>query len=249
VDGVYEALRGRGYDYGPVFRGLRAAWRRGDEVFAEVALPEGTDGSAFGLHPALLDACLHPGVVAGNGEGTVIPFAWNQVTLHAAGVSAIRVLITRLSDSAASIAVSDTAGRPVLSVGSLVTRSVDQFGPGSAQPLFAVQWHPVPAAGPEVSWAAWADLADDDPVPGVVVYQHRRPRNLGHPVDAERRAGNRAAVALPGTLRGLTAGGADPSRHARRRPSRRTSGRCRPGAAMGAGAGGAGREPGPVHAA
>ncbi|MGD0068369.1 MAG: SDR family NAD(P)-dependent oxidoreductase, partial [Streptosporangiaceae bacterium] len=170
VDGVYEALRGRGYDYGPVFRGLRAAWRRGDEVFAEVALPEGTDGSAFGLHPALLDACLHPGVVAGNGEGTVIPFAWNQVTLHAAGVSAIRVLITRLSDSAASIAVSDTAGRPVLSVGSLVTRSVDQFGPGSAQPLFAVQWHPVPAAGPEVSWAAWADLADDDPVPGVVVY-------------------------------------------------------------------------------
>ena len=33
-------------EYGPAFRGLRAAWRRGGEVFAEVALPEQVAGSA-----------------------------------------------------------------------------------------------------------------------------------------------------------------------------------------------------------
>ncbi|RIH58345.1 hypothetical protein D3C59_35695 [Streptomyces sp. SHP22-7] len=41
--------------------GLRAAWRRGDELFAEVVLPEHVAEKAeeFGLHPALLDAALH----------------------------------------------------------------------------------------------------------------------------------------------------------------------------------------------
>ncbi|WP_438471557.1 polyketide synthase dehydratase domain-containing protein, partial [Streptomyces asiaticus] len=40
VGGVYERLAGVGLEYGPVFQGVRAAWRRGDEVFAEVALGE-----------------------------------------------------------------------------------------------------------------------------------------------------------------------------------------------------------------
>ncbi|MYS51970.1 hypothetical protein GTW46_18200, partial [Streptomyces sp. SID6013] len=34
IGGFYDAMADRGYDYGPVFRGLRSAWRRGDEVFA-----------------------------------------------------------------------------------------------------------------------------------------------------------------------------------------------------------------------
>src|SRR5439155_23907281 len=36
--GWYGVLAGSGYGYGPTFQGLRAAWRRGDEVFAELAL-------------------------------------------------------------------------------------------------------------------------------------------------------------------------------------------------------------------
>ncbi|WP_352230245.1 polyketide synthase dehydratase domain-containing protein, partial [Streptomyces sp. NBRC 14336] len=39
VEGVYERFAGLGLSYGPVFQGLRAVWRRGEEVFAEVALP------------------------------------------------------------------------------------------------------------------------------------------------------------------------------------------------------------------
>ena len=61
VDGLYEGLAADGYGYGQAFRGLRAAWRRGGDVFAEVALPQETaaEAGSFGVHPALLDAALH----------------------------------------------------------------------------------------------------------------------------------------------------------------------------------------------
>ncbi|WP_190012541.1 polyketide synthase dehydratase domain-containing protein, partial [Streptomyces griseomycini] len=36
LDGFYDQAAEAGFGYGPVFQGLRAAWRRGDEVFAEV---------------------------------------------------------------------------------------------------------------------------------------------------------------------------------------------------------------------
>ena len=76
---LYDTLAARGLDYGPAFQGLGAAWRVGDTLYAEVALPENHDtagagavraGGALGgtgatetdghaLHPALLDAALH----------------------------------------------------------------------------------------------------------------------------------------------------------------------------------------------
>jgi acyl transferase domain-containing protein/NADP-dependent 3-hydroxy acid dehydrogenase YdfG/acyl carrier protein len=61
VEGVYDALAEAGLAYGPVFQGLRAAWRRGAEMFADVALDVESEAEAgrFGLHPALLDAALH----------------------------------------------------------------------------------------------------------------------------------------------------------------------------------------------
>ncbi|WP_306338971.1 polyketide synthase dehydratase domain-containing protein, partial [Streptomyces sp. KL118A] len=58
VADAYETLAGLGYGYGPVFQGLRALWRDGGDLFAEVRLP--VDAEEFGIHPALLDAALHP---------------------------------------------------------------------------------------------------------------------------------------------------------------------------------------------
>ncbi len=40
VTDAYERLAGRGYEYGPAFQGLQAMWRLGNEVFAEVVLPD-----------------------------------------------------------------------------------------------------------------------------------------------------------------------------------------------------------------
>ena len=58
LDGLYDALADAGLRYGPAFQGLRAVWRRGEEVFAEVR-PGRLPADGFGVHPALLDAVLH----------------------------------------------------------------------------------------------------------------------------------------------------------------------------------------------
>ncbi|QRX89543.1 type I polyketide synthase [Streptomyces noursei] len=176
----YPRLADRGFDYGPHFQGLRAAWRRGDEVFADVALPVAAEGEApsYGLHPALLDAALH--VVTFNGiEQNVVPFAWEGVSLHASGAAAVRVRVTRHGGDTVSVDVADTAGGAVASIGALVVRQVsaDQWDSGTnpvgRDALFRVQWTPVrlPPAGaaesvaaigvPEGSSAEWsADLVE-----------------------------------------------------------------------------------------
>ncbi len=66
LDDFYPGLAKHGLSYGPVFQGVRAAWRRGEELFAEIALPQDVAVDGFGLHPALLDAALH--VIVGVGE-------------------------------------------------------------------------------------------------------------------------------------------------------------------------------------
>ncbi|MFJ3221691.1 beta-ketoacyl synthase N-terminal-like domain-containing protein, partial [Kitasatospora sp. NPDC086801] len=115
VEGAYERMAEAGFGYGPVFQGLRAAWRRGDELFAEVALPEGVAADGFGVHPALLDAAMHAAILAGGGEReTMIPFAWTGVTLSAVGASAVRVRIVRLGDGGLRLDLADPAGGPVL---------------------------------------------------------------------------------------------------------------------------------------
>ncbi|MEU8272525.1 type I polyketide synthase, partial [Sphaerisporangium sp. NPDC049002] len=60
LDGGYERLADLGYEYGPVFQGVRGVWRRGGELFAEVSVDDEVEVAGFGLHPALLDAMFHP---------------------------------------------------------------------------------------------------------------------------------------------------------------------------------------------
>src|SRR5439155_83054 len=91
---AYQRLAERGYGYGPAFQGLRAVWRRGDEVFAEAALPDGAGPDGFGLHPALLDAALHAALLTVAEDGVALPFSWADVRLLATGATALRVVIT-----------------------------------------------------------------------------------------------------------------------------------------------------------
>ncbi|MFD9571101.1 SDR family NAD(P)-dependent oxidoreductase [Streptomyces sp. NPDC059982] len=151
LDGLYEEMADGGFAYGPLFQGLEAVWRSGDEVFAEVALPQDAAGEAgrFGLHPALLDAALHALGVGGllpEGAGGYLPFAWSGVTLHASGAARLRVRLSRTETGAVSLAVADAAGGAVLSVDSLVLRPVD--GPvaasGGAESLYRLEWTPAP---------------------------------------------------------------------------------------------------------
>ena len=129
----YERLAARGYGYGPAFRGLTATWVRGEEVFAEVRLPDAAGGvSGFGVHPALLDAAMHAVVMTDQPprrRRLVLPFSWQGVSLHAAGASAVRARIAPASASclqAVSIELADGLGLPVLSVRAMVARPVSE---------------------------------------------------------------------------------------------------------------------------
>ncbi|QLL10281.1 type I polyketide synthase [Mycobacterium vicinigordonae] len=155
VGDAYERLAQRGYGYGPAFRGLTSMWRRGDEVFAEVALPAdaGVSAAGFGINPVLLDAALHAVVLASEdgeiAEGSVlVPFSWQRVSLHAAGATAVRARILRLGPTSMSIELADGLGLPVLTVSSMVARPV------SDQQLLAAASNSAPDRLFEVVWSA-----------------------------------------------------------------------------------------------
>ncbi|GAA3868577.1 type I polyketide synthase [Saccharothrix violaceirubra] len=148
VDDLYPRLADLGYDYGPVFQGVRALWRAGDEVFAEVALPDEQHAAAgrFGLHPALLDAVLHPVVLdaadpAKPGE-IRLPFSWQGFTLQASGATGLRVRVSPAGPDSVSLTVADPTGAPVATLETLSLRAVakDKLGGARTDTLHALDW-------------------------------------------------------------------------------------------------------------
>ncbi|NYV76386.1 type I polyketide synthase, partial [Streptomyces sp. UH6] len=161
---AYGELAETGLEYGPAFQGLGAVWRRGDEVFAEVELPEaaGGDVHGYGVHPALLDSALHPvalGLLSapepGETDGrTRLPFAWSGVRLHAVGARRLRVRLAPAGSGVPGVSVvcADETGAPVASVESLELRPLEadqlaRAGGGGApgNDLYQVDWVPVDA--------------------------------------------------------------------------------------------------------
>ncbi|GLZ28529.1 hypothetical protein Lesp02_07190 [Lentzea sp. NBRC 105346] len=160
VADIYDRMIDRGYEYGPVFQGLKAAWRRGTDVFAEVALPEGHDG--FGVHPALLDAALHTLAFSSlsHEDQVVMPFSWEGVELVGQS-NAVRVRLSVRDDGTASLELADPQGQPVAVVSSVVTRPVSREQFGNTDSLFRVDWTPVKAAA-EASAERWAVLGGEN---------------------------------------------------------------------------------------
>ncbi|MEU7109961.1 polyketide synthase dehydratase domain-containing protein, partial [Streptomyces sp. NPDC046215] len=179
LDGLYNRMAELGFTYGPVFQGLRAAWRHGADILAEVCLPDAVteDAPRFALHPALLDVAVQTvslvapasSVEASRPEAGILPFTWNGVSLYTTGASVLR---TRISPTASadehqviSLQVADDIGRPVASVESLVLRpvSMDDLAAVSRTSteradLFEVRWEPArqPSADPSLPAGRWA---------------------------------------------------------------------------------------------
>nr|MDT0663630.1 polyketide synthase dehydratase domain-containing protein [Micromonospora sp. DSM 115978] len=154
VGGFYGEAEAAGYGYGPAFRGLRAVWRHGEDLLAEVELPAAAGGAdGYGIHPALLDAVLHPAFfVNGWNDGRVwLPFVWSGVSIFRSGVDRVRVRLSPVGagDSADErslrVSVTDGVGIPVLEVERLGLRPVGSGFVGSGvRGLFAVELVPVP---------------------------------------------------------------------------------------------------------
>jgi acyl transferase domain-containing protein/thioesterase domain-containing protein/acyl carrier protein len=162
IDEVYDELTAAGLEYGPVFQGLRAAWRDGEDFYAEIALPAaretGQSEAGFGIHPALLDAALH--IAAHHGlkdspDGhSRLPFAYTGVRLLATGAEVLRVRLAVRDEQELALYAVDAAGSPVVSVASLKARliSADQVAaarealadPLRQDSLFEVSWTRLP---------------------------------------------------------------------------------------------------------
>ncbi|MEV0989346.1 type I polyketide synthase [Streptomyces sp. NPDC049949] len=207
VGEAYELLQERGYHYGPVFQGLKAAWRQGDAVYAEIELPEQAheDAARFGIHPALLDAALHGSLLddgrGGSDSGVLLPFAWRGVRFHAVGATGLRVRIAPSGPDSITLDGADADGLPVFSVESLVSRAAapapESAGQAPGGALFAVELRPLPApaaAPAPLTWGPWE--ADDrtGPARDVLVLDGS---------DASDAAGDTAAQVHAATARAL----------------------------------------------
>ncbi|WP_030248030.1 polyketide synthase dehydratase domain-containing protein, partial [Streptomyces sp. NRRL S-350] len=168
----------RGYHYGPLFQGLRSAWRGADAVYAEIALPDGFEPGEYGIHPALLDAALHPGALVPrtgpDGERVVeatghvrLPFSWSGVALHATGATRLRIRVSEPTPGTVTMAVADAAGAPVMTIGALTMREVDpsrlaeaRSALSGAAPLYRVDWQEQDLAGRGPATGSWVLLGD-----------------------------------------------------------------------------------------
>ena len=200
IDGLYERLLARGVAYGEEFRGLRAVWRRDDELFAEAELPEPlkADAGEYGLHPALLDAALHALLVEPADEAIRLPFAWTGVTLWATGATRIRVRIC-----GDQLWIADATGAPLGRIEGLHARAATReqlrraLGAGR-DGLYEVKWAP-PAAGAMASPTERFELLVVPPSTGEAV---RRGARAGA-------SSARARADLVGGRERVAAGGGD----------------------------------------
>ncbi|MFJ3586925.1 SDR family NAD(P)-dependent oxidoreductase [Streptomyces sp. NPDC090127] len=222
LTGRYEDLAGQGFAYGPAFQGLRSVWRRGTEVFAELALPEGQKEQAagFGLHPALLDSALHAvelGVLPGTGEAR-LPFVWSGVSLYATGAATARVRLAPAGAGSVTIELADATGAPVAAVASLAVRAVsaDQLaaaGGRAHEALFRPVWTAVPS-GDATRRESWTVLGDETPLALPGAERFADVAALGDAVAAGRPAPAVAVLPLIGPTAGPAGEGVDAVRDA-----------------------------------
>ncbi|MFB6887791.1 SDR family NAD(P)-dependent oxidoreductase [Kitasatospora sp. NPDC056327] len=194
VEGLYQDLRARGYVYGPEFR-LHGLWRDGTGFHGEIA-PSGHDGAdaaPFELHPALMDAALHPVLLAlrqteareaqeaqevreaqgTDGEyRTLLPYSIGSVRLYARGARALRSTVTATAGGGFDVRVTDLTGRTVAVVSDLRVRPTTagalRAALAAAEPcVFRVVWRPQAGPASSEDGSRWAVVGPGRDLPGA----------------------------------------------------------------------------------
>ncbi|MFI1019135.1 type I polyketide synthase, partial [Streptomyces sp. NPDC020965] len=155
VEDTYQRLADAGLVYGERFQGLKSGWIKGEDIYAEIALPEHAvaEAAEYTLHPAALDAALQASGLNDPPEvqaTAYVPFSWSGVSLFASGASVLRVCVRHVARDRVSLLVADGVGGPVAVVESLVLRAISAgavavagVGSGVGGGLFEVVWSPV----------------------------------------------------------------------------------------------------------
>ncbi|HEX4306156.1 MAG TPA: SDR family NAD(P)-dependent oxidoreductase [Solirubrobacterales bacterium] len=151
VKGFYEHAADLGVEFGPSFRGVRAAWRRGSELFVESDPTALADSAPYLLHPARMDAALHALFLdeESSEAGPRVPFVWRDVSVHGDAKGVLRTRMA-ISEEEVSYLVADELGAPVFSVDSLTVRRLDGTrltAAGGPRSLFALDWVAVDPTG------------------------------------------------------------------------------------------------------
>jgi acyl transferase domain-containing protein/acyl carrier protein len=193
---IYDHLAEAGIEYGSSFQGLAAAWRLGEQIFAEASLGAAGEDSAsgFGLHPALADAALHALALESIGEGRALeamaPFSFSDVRLRREGATSLRVVLGGGLGETTMLAL-DPRGEVVLSIGAVTMRTVDRsalaaVGGGADDALFALDWKELSGRsqlGPPID-AALLDDGEELHLPGVELERHRDLATLVEAIDS-----------------------------------------------------------------
>ncbi|SBT43435.1 type I polyketide synthase [Micromonospora narathiwatensis] len=173
LDDLYTRLASSGYHYGPMFQGVRRAWRSGEDLYAEVALPEAGDTDGYGIHPALLDAALHlavDAIVAREPGRLWLPFSWSGVRrLGGTRATTARVSLGWRGRHEVGLTVHDHAGQTILSVDSLAFQSVTAAQLDASRQtydgrLWRLDWVPVALPAVPATMQGWVTVGG--PVPG-----------------------------------------------------------------------------------
>ena len=196
--GFYDELAAVGLEYGPTFRGLQAAWRLGEEIFAEVKLDSAqvSHAARFGAHPALFDAALHGHMLgireSPEPERLQLPFLFKGVRLYGSGAGSLRVRIASAGQSASTIAAVDGAGDPAFSVATVLARPIDAAqlklaGRTGGESLYKLEWVglPRPLAGEQTKRVVFVGCGEEPTADGDGFSDRAAPADDGATVGAQ----------------------------------------------------------------
>ncbi|HEY4003738.1 MAG TPA: type I polyketide synthase, partial [Pseudonocardia sp.] len=154
----------------PECRMPRRMWRRGEEVFGEIALSDvqAADAADLGIHPTLLAALSEfaPAALSLPVDRALVPTRCTNAVLHASGAVALRLHSRPVGPDVVAVMAADQTGRPVLSIGAITLLPVSADRPGATgeaiPSLFEVGWRACEVA-PARAGGQWAVVGEHLP--------------------------------------------------------------------------------------
>jgi acyl transferase domain-containing protein/acyl carrier protein len=214
---LYEELAQIGFEYGPAFQCCDAAWRDGEDLYAEVSLAPEQAGEAerYAVHPALLDAALHPLPLARAGEDRRprLPSVFSGASIWGEGVRHLRVV---LSDRGQGLAVQifDPQGAALAAIDSLELRELDAsvLEKGTGAELLGLEWKEVSLveATDGAEAAIWQASGEDDGAAAARATTTAALGALQDWLDSERAASERLTVVTEGATTACAGEAPDP---------------------------------------